>query len=295
MGGLRRLMPVTFLVYAVGMLALSGFPLLFSGFWSKDGILHAAHEWHRSQGPFFLALIAAFLTAFYMMRQVIYVFFGKPRPSHAHAAQAHESPVVMLVPMSVLAVFAVVLGFVGTPAWPWFQSFLERQPATVHPGKLLEHGILFTMLISSAIGLAGLGLGWWAYGRRALDGTDILFLKWPETYRLLSRKFFVDEIYEASVVRFTRWLAYAGDRLDRTILSGVIAGISGLGLAFSWVSRCSDEFLVNRGFDASCRELSRCGAFFSRWQTGWVQVSLRILGASLIVLLLLLAWRLRAA
>src|SRR5215469_16059823 len=75
MGGLRKFMPVTFATYAVGMLALSGFPLLFSGFWSKDEILHAAHGWSVSHWPFYLGAAGALLTAFYMTRQVLMVFF----------------------------------------------------------------------------------------------------------------------------------------------------------------------------------------------------------------------------
>jgi NADH-quinone oxidoreductase subunit L len=73
MGGLRRYMPVTFATYAIGMLALSGFPLLFSGFWSKDEILHWAHRWPVSHGPFLLGVVGALLTAFYMTRQVYYL------------------------------------------------------------------------------------------------------------------------------------------------------------------------------------------------------------------------------
>ena len=83
MGGLRKHMPVTFATYAVGMLALAGFPLVFSGFWSKDEILHAAHGWSVSQAPFYLGLFGALLTAFYMTRQVCYVFFGPLRRSPA--------------------------------------------------------------------------------------------------------------------------------------------------------------------------------------------------------------------
>jgi NADH-quinone oxidoreductase subunit L len=79
MGGLRRLMPITFITYAVGMMALSGVPLVFSGFWSKDAILHSAHSWSVSHWPFYLGLLGAFLTAFYMTRQVCYVFFGATR------------------------------------------------------------------------------------------------------------------------------------------------------------------------------------------------------------------------
>ena len=78
MGGLRKWMPVTFATYSMGMLALCGFPL-FSGFWSKDAILHSAHEWSFSQVPFYLGAMGALLTAFYMTRQVCYVFFGRRR------------------------------------------------------------------------------------------------------------------------------------------------------------------------------------------------------------------------
>ena len=83
MGGLKGAMPVTFATYAIGMLALCGFPLFFSGFWSKDGILEAASTWSVSSVPFFMLVFGALLTAFYMTRQVSYVFFGTWR-GHGH-------------------------------------------------------------------------------------------------------------------------------------------------------------------------------------------------------------------
>ena len=88
MGGLRKLMPVTFATYAIGMMALSGFPFLFSGFWSKDEILHSALHWEVSRGPFYLVAMGAILTAFYMSRQMCYVFFGKYRGVVQAAAAA---------------------------------------------------------------------------------------------------------------------------------------------------------------------------------------------------------------
>ena len=98
MGGLRALMPKTFATYAIGMMALSGFPFLFSGFWSKDEILHSALHWDVSHGPFYLVAMGAMLTAFYMSRQMCYVFFGKYRgamqtaATNANAnANTHES------------------------------------------------------------------------------------------------------------------------------------------------------------------------------------------------------------
>jgi len=146
MGGLKKFMPITFATYAVGMMALSGVPIFFSGFWSKDEILHAAHGWSVSRWPFWLGVFGALLTAFYMTRQVYYVFFGTNRsetsephgatkPVHAvenkHAAHSgsvpHESPGVMTVPLILLAACTVLLGFIGTPAWPWFQSFLSAK------------------------------------------------------------------------------------------------------------------------------------------------------------------------
>src|SRR5437867_12946832 len=79
MGCVRNFMPVTFASYAIGMMTLSAVPIFFSGFWSKDAILHAAHAWSISRWPFYLAVFSAFLTAFYMTRQVFYVFFGNCR------------------------------------------------------------------------------------------------------------------------------------------------------------------------------------------------------------------------
>ena len=79
MGGLKKLMPVTFITYAVGMMALSGVPLVSPAFGARTAILHAAHEWDISRGPFYLGVFGALLTAFYMTRQVCYVFYGKNR------------------------------------------------------------------------------------------------------------------------------------------------------------------------------------------------------------------------
>src|ERR1700733_940118 len=116
MGGVRKWMPVTFATYSVGTLALCGFPLLFSGFWSKDAILHAAYGWNVSRAPFYLGAIGALLTAFYMTRQVCYVFFGSRRrdpapepvvPAETSASDpldaAHESPAAMTMPLMILA------------------------------------------------------------------------------------------------------------------------------------------------------------------------------------------------
>jgi NADH-quinone oxidoreductase subunit L len=311
MGGLRKFMPVTFATYAVGMLALSGFPLVFSGFWSKEEILHYAHGWITS-APFCLGLFAALLTAFYMSRQVCCVFFGSPRGSQhegAHVAgspglgklepprvgchEAHESPSVMTIPLMVLAAFSVLLGFIGTPAWPWFQGFLDGDTVTGAVGKLLAPAVLRLMVLSSAVVFLGLGLGWWFYGRKPLSSAeepDVLERLQPEIFTLLRRKYFVDEIYEASVIRFNAWWAQVCDWLDYCVWNGLVQALSLLLVGLAWLNHLLDEHVVNPGFDEGCRRLAKGGMLMSRLQGGRVQAYLRFIGVALTVLVLFLIW-----
>ncbi len=109
MGGLKDYMPITFWTYLIGMGSLAGLPPL-AGFWSKDEIIAAA--FHHNKALFALGVFTAFLTAFYMTRQIGLVFFGKLRSHHAHP---HESPHVMTVPLMVLAFFSAIAGFIGIP------------------------------------------------------------------------------------------------------------------------------------------------------------------------------------
>jgi NADH-quinone oxidoreductase subunit L len=315
MGGLRTLMPWTFATYAVGMLALSGFPLFFSGFWSKDGILHSAHGW-STPAPFYLGIIAALLTAFYMTRQVCYVFLGsvhssrrekasisdallsKSEPPHVGGYAAHESPAIMIIPLLVLAAFSMLLGLIGTPAWPWFQGFLDGDSVAAHLDNLLEPHLLGLMLLSSVVVFAGLGLGWWLYGRlpmRSVDQPDALERFQPEIFALLRNKYFVDEIYQATVIRFNAWGARACDWLDYWVWNGVVQLFSLLVVGFAWLNRSFDEYVVNPGFDEGCRRLTKGGALMSRLQSGQVQSYLRLIGVALAVLVLFLIWGCRGS
>ena len=220
MGSVRKWMPVTFATYAVGTLALCGFPLFFSGFWSKDAILHAAYGWNVSRVPFYLGAIGALLTAFYMTRQVCYVFFGRRRrgpvpdpvvPAETAASDpyeaAHESPAAMTTPLVLLAGLAVLLGFIGTPAWPWLQAFLEMRPTGVDFGRLAENGLVPLMLASSLLVFAGLGLGWWMYGRRPIKHAgdmDALEQLQPALFHALHKGLFVDQFMRG------RWCGWHG-------------------------------------------------------------------------------------
>jgi NADH-quinone oxidoreductase subunit L len=309
MGGLKRYMPVTFATYAVGMLALAGFPLLFSGFWSKDEILHAAHIWPVSQGPFYLGLFGALLTAFYMTRQVALVFFGKNRSgvrqnagnSHlhgndqphsaesSHEETPHESPAVMTVPLMFLAAFAILLGFLGTPAWPWFQSFLGQH----HGEGGFTSDVIALMVLSSLIVFAGIGLGWWLYGRKPIakaDTPDVLEGLPADFYQVFKNKYWVDELYEKTVIAFNAWWAKVCAVLDEWVWGGAVAIVSYLTLGLCYVNRAFDEFVINLGFDRGCDGVSRGGKFMSRLQDGRVQNYLRLIGVALTVLVLILIW-----
>ena len=306
MGGLREKMPITFLTYAIGMMALSGVPIFFSGFWSKDAILHSAHEWEPSHLPFYMAIFGAVLTAFYMTRQVLYVFYGKYRGAkakphgkhdshgkHGHDG-VHESPPVMTIPLRLLAGCAIVLGFLGTPAWPWFQSYLSGKPAEFHLNELFEGAILSTMILSVLIVVVGMGLGFLLYGLRPIPGAeekDILERWRPDVFALLQNKFYVDELYEATVIHFNAWAARACDFLDYWVWNGIVVSLSFAVIGLAWVDRVFDEFVVNLGFDQGCRGVSDGGKLLARLQNGQIQTYLRVIGVALAALVLLLIWK----
>src|ERR1019366_3207611 len=220
MGGLWSIMPLTFGTYAVGMLALCGFPLFFSGFWSKDAILEAAQHWSVAKAPFYMLVFGALLTAFYMTRQVSYVFFGKSR-AHEHA---HESPAVMTTPLAILAFFAVVLGVIGTPAWPLFRAFLEGHEAGFH--GFSEPGLVTLMLTSSVVVFVGLSFGWILYGNKSpsAEEPDALERAVPPVWAALRDKLYVDELYGATVIAFYYWWAHVADWLERNVWGGAVIG-----------------------------------------------------------------------
>jgi NADH-quinone oxidoreductase subunit L len=306
MGGLRRFMPVTFVTYAAAMLALCGFPL-FAGFWSKDAILEHAHAWGLSMGPYYLGAIGALLTAFYMTRQVFYVFFGpqrapeatpepveSPRPAEQCViVHPHESPSVMTIPLSILAVFAVFLGFVGTPAWPWFQSFLSAQPLAFNMHALFEPGLLALMLYSSLLVFAGLLLGWWFYGRKAIvraTDPDALGRRIPAVFHALAHRLYVDEFYGFTVIALTRFASAFSAFLDRFIFGGVVNLVSWIVTGLGWFDSGVDRYVVNGGFDLGCREVNFGGRLIASLQNGRVQNYLRVIAGALVVFAALLLW-----
>ncbi len=289
MGGLRRFMPLTFATYAVGMMALSGVPLLFSGFWSKDEILHAAFTWPVSKGPFVLGAVGALLTAFYMTRQVCYAFLGNYR---GHI-KPHESPGVMTVPLVLLAIGTVTLGIFGTPAWPAFETYLSGHHADLDFSRFLNRETLFVMLTSTCIVSVAIFSGWKLYGKNAVQISreiDPLERFNGSVFRWLSNRLYIDEVYAATIIRFNDWLSRAADILDRVVWGGVVRAASFLTIAFSHINRTIDELFINFGFDEGCRSMRQSSGFLSKLQDGQVQNYLRSISIALVALLLLLIW-----
>lgn len=284
LGGLRGRMRTTFTTFAVGMMALAGVPFLFSGFWSKEAILHAAQVWPVSPLPFLASLVAVALTAFYSTRLVAEVFYAAPRSPAAEEAREGGWP--LTVPLLLLAVGAVGLGFLGTPAFPWLQAALEGQ-AEVPRGPLLAGVGL--MVGSAALVALGAGAGWAVYGRRPRTSPadrDPLEVLTPTVFHALGRRLGFDELYAATALRANEALARLADFLDRGVWGGAVRLVAGLGLLGGAVGRETDEQTLNGGFDAATRGARGLGLLYSRLQTGQVHGYLRTLAFGFVLVLI---------
>jgi NADH-quinone oxidoreductase subunit L len=290
MGGLRRLMPVTFLTYAAGMMTLSGVPLFFSGSWTKEEILHATAHWPKSQVPYYLMLAGVILTAFYMTRQIIYVFFGNRRVASEHA---HESPRVMTIPLVVLALCAIFFSVVLTPAWPWLHGYLTDEPTPRFDLARLIQPMLFVSLLLVATGI-GLGVLMYrkagAQNRQRPAATDPLEYAQPALFRFLENKMWLDELYAHTVVAWSRMAARISDWMDRYFWDGIVRGFGGLGQLFAVFTTDVDERGINAGVDETTIGARGLGRIMSGWHSGQIQTYLGAVAIGMLALLLLYAW-----
>ncbi len=285
LGGLRGPMRITFVTFALGMMALSGVPFLFSGFWSKEAILHAAQGWNVSHLPLYAGLAAVVLTAFYMTRLVAETFFGSARSDEAR--HAHENSPVMTVPLVILAVCAILLGFIGTPAFPWLQSRLLGQ-TEVHGHSLFEGGGL--MVLSIVLVAIGIGSGWALYGRRprtttsALDPIEKIS---PGLFGALRERCGFDELYAATVGRLNTATAALADGLDRYVWDGAVRFLAALGEFAGFVNKEADEDVLNGGFDATNDKIRGTARLYSAAQTGGAHGYLRTVAIGFVLLVLI--------
>ena len=257
LGGLKKKMPKTFWTFLAGGLALSGFPLITAGFWSKDEIL--AHAWEEfmhygtASWPFFVWLlltIAAFLTAFYTARQISLTFLGKPRSDHAE--HAHETPNTMTFPLIILAFFAITLGWVGIPEEivghgnNWFHAFVGHEYASTPLS-------IPVMLLSSGLAVGGLGLGWFVYGRKPLEagqmdplqkGMEKISLGW--LYKAMQNRFYFDEIYEVVFINSSIKLADIFYNFDYNwVINPIVNGVGAVTRGISNIFNKFDEKVVD--------------------------------------------------
>jgi len=281
MGGLRGLMPITFLTYAVGMMTLCGIPFFFSGGWTKEEILHATSHWPASHVPYYLMLAGVVLTALYMTRQMIYIFFGNRRTA---SERAHESSRVMTMPLIALAACSILFGLVLTPAWPWLRAYLTGEPSQFDIARLIQP----MLFVSLTLVAAGIGLGFAIY-RKAAE-TDPLEQAQPALFRFLKNKMWLDELYDRTVIAFSRMAARLSDWMDRYVWDGLVRAVGGLGRLFGVVTTNFDERGINAGVDEATTGTRGLGRMMSGWHSGQIQTYLRAVGVSVLVLLVLYAW-----
>ncbi len=225
MGGLRKSLPVTYPVFLVGALAISGVPFL-SGFFSKDAILTSAF----AGGHFMiygLGLIGAILTGFYIFRMIYMTFYGETRavPPGRHI---HEAPWTMTVPLVILAAFSALAGFIGLPVFfgeraNLFGRFLEAVfgPASHQLASSTEAALVVAATVSA---LAGIGLAFVFY-RRSPETPVQMAHRFSGIYRLLLGKYYVDEAYDAVFVRpILRGAERIYENFDLKVVDGVLNG-----------------------------------------------------------------------
>jgi NADH-quinone oxidoreductase subunit L len=282
MGGLRSRMPWTFAVYVVGSLALAGIPPL-AGFFSKDEILAEAS--HIFPAVYVLLTAAAFLTAFYIGRQIWMVFFGEPRSEAA--AHAQESPAVMTMPLVALAVLAFFGGAVNLPGVHSLGSWLAHTLGEAEAGEFE----LEVAAISTGLALLALVLSWLLYGRRPLTQGALDPLRRPlgPVFVGMERKWGVDEAYNFLFIqRYIDLSRFLGDVVEGRFWHDWFHD-SVLGRAYRegsrWLSDGFDLPVIDGFFNRLASLAGRLGGWLRSLQTGYVRTyALSLLLGGVVVL-----------
>ena len=272
MGGLRKKMPVTFWTFLIGGFALSGFPVITAGFWSKDEIL--ADAWaHHHYTVFIVLAVAAFLTAFYTMRQITLTFLGEPRTKEAE--HAHETPWTMTTPLVVLAFFAITYGWVGIPEhFPvlgglvpnWFHDFVGHTLAHVPAAPEFSW---IPLLTSLGVALGGLFFGWLVYRNVNSPEEDKLQIHW------LKNKWYFDEAYDFLFVKPAYWFSetFVSAWMDKAVIDSILHAFGKVtGWLGSAIRNYFDTPVINEFIgDGTARVAQWFGGRLQPVQTGRIQ------------------------
>ncbi|MBZ0296891.1 MAG: NADH-quinone oxidoreductase subunit L [Anaerolineae bacterium] len=319
MGGLRKTMPVTFWTFLIGGLSLSGFPLITAGFWSKDEILADGWLVFTEYGSlmhlvvFLVLAVAAFLTAFYTMRQLGLTFWGEPRTEEAKHASLGQGVVsaTMTLPLIILAFFALTAGFVGVPTdFPILGAIFSPQNNPFHhfvietlplndataafanvPAYHVEgppFSLWIPFLTSLLVALGGVYAGYLVYWRKPLAAGEVdPLVKWlgDPLYTTLKNKYYIDELYQVIFIQPSQTIArLIGDWIDRGIIDGILYAIARI---FTWIGdlfKVLNLWLIDGVGDGIPTAIGAFGRWFRRVQTGRVQQYMLLIALAAILI-----------
>lgn len=316
MGGLRKKMPLTYATFLISSLAISGIPLT-SGFLSKDGILASAFAFGSLTGYWIFAIVGflvALLTAFYMFRLIIITFHGEPRDHHKFE-HAHESPFVMAMPLTVLAILSIFIFYTPNPVsaeqgWfltKWIDSpevhapnstrFDFMQSNMVEQASLSEHGeIMYSeqyteamhsahypaMFLSLFVAVLGILTAFAFYQWKKVD-VDKLVASVKPLYNFSLNKWFFDEFYQKTFVAglfgFSRLMYW----FDSKIVDGIVNGSASLTHALSTFIGGFDKYVIDGLVNFMAYLSGFFGLLFRRVQTGKVQTYIVLVIFSIII------------
>ena len=264
MGGLLRKMPITGITMLVGVLAISGFPLLFglhfSGFHSKDAIVASALAFVNANPThfllFLLPLVTAGITAFYMFRLWFYTFWGKPRDQHLHD-HAHESPWIMTIPLLILAPFAWLCAF-GGESGHLYVMITGNDPVHVHDGVVAAAAGDLTLpgheavhdvhdqagLLAMIAAFSGTLLAYLLYGVGIVD-LDRMKAQLSGIHGFLLNKWHFDELYDALFMKPAHKVAAFCAWFDKAVFDNIVHGFAKAGILISKWDRLFDEKVVD--------------------------------------------------
>ena len=303
MGGLYRHIKTTALTFIIAAVAIAGIPP-FSGFWSKDEILFEAF----STGHHLIwavGLVTAFITAFYMFRQVFLVFTGNSRADAPTRRHIHESPSIMTIPLILLAVLAVFGGVVGIPFFKDGSPLHNYLNPVFGPGVLLStpiqaegvsHGahssLEFSLMgISVSAGLLGIIIAALMYFEPlaarlpASLNPAALANRFKALHTLLYNKYFIDEIYDTIIVNPVKKLCHYCLTFDLSVIDGLVNGTGWLTRFAAWLSHKIDIYLVDGLFNSMATLVDSNSSFWRRLQTGYLQNYALVFALGLILVL----------